>query len=97
MVDPHTHLIRDLLAQVDGRATLQRSSSRRWASVTFTGARHRLSVVAPPPAADWLTERLDAIEFAIPGHLVADIALIGCRKTAGQFELEIEALTIEDH
>jgi hypothetical protein len=96
MADVHRRLIRDLLAQSDGTATLLSGSCRPWSSVTFTGARHRLRIAAPPPAADWLTERLEAIDFAIPGHIVADIALAGCALRDGLFELEVEALTIED-
>jgi hypothetical protein len=96
MADAHAGLIRSLLAQVDGQATLIDSSSRPWASVTFTGARHRLRISAPAGAADWLTERLDEIEFIIPGHIVADIVLTECTVSDGLFALAIEALTIED-
>jgi hypothetical protein len=96
MSDPHDRLARALLAQCDGLARICRSASRPWASVTFVGARHRFLIAAPPAAADWLTERLEELEFVIPGHLVADIALIGSRRNDALIELEIEALTIKE-
>jgi len=73
-----------------------------WASVTFTGARHHLRVTldgegAVGVAADFL-DKLPDLELPLPGHIVADIALVaeersdnGCYAT-----LELEALTIED-
>ena len=73
-----------------------------WASVTFTGARHRLRVTldgegAVGAAADFL-ERLPDLDLPIPGHIVADIALVAEeRRDGGRYAaLELEALTIED-
>jgi hypothetical protein len=73
-----------------------------WASVTFTGARHRLRVTlegegAVGAAADFL-ERLPDLDLPMPGHIVADIALVAEeRRDSGRYAaLELEALTIED-
>lgn len=64
-----------------------RISSTPWSSVTFSGARHVFGYdFAPRPD---LAALLDAIEFDLPGHLVADIAV------ESEGGLRIEALTIE--
>jgi hypothetical protein len=96
MTDPQPRLIRGLLARTDGAARLVAVRSRPWVSATFAGMRHQIRLAAPPPAAEWLSEQLDAIDFAIPGHIVADISLTACTRVEPLMELEIEALTIED-
>lgn len=69
----------------------------RWASATFTGARHRLTLCAQGG------ERLDAwlamlpeMEFAIRGHLVADLTVVGVERASDKAAIRIEALTVED-
>ena len=62
--------------QIDARALAQ----TEWASVTFSGARHHLRVElngagAVGAAADFLAA-LPELEFAIPGQIVADVALL---------------------
>jgi hypothetical protein len=96
MTDPQPRLIRSLLARTDGAAWLIAARSRPWISATFAGTRHHIRLAAPPPAAEWLSEQLDAIDFVIPGHIVANIALTGCTRAEPLMELEIEALTIEE-
>jgi hypothetical protein len=73
-----------------------------WASVTFCGARHRLRVRlegsgAVGAAADFLGD-LGERDYALPGHLLADIALLAEERGDGgsYAALEIEALTIEE-
>lgn len=96
MIDPHPKLIAALVVLSDDSAEALHACSRPWASVTFTGARHFIRLVLPSTAADRLAERLEAHEFAIPGHLVADI-MVASRHDAGDLAtLEIETLTIED-
>ncbi len=77
-------------------------SAEDWASITFKGVRHRLQVVlegagAVGAAADFLAF-LPEREFTIPGHIVADIALLAdARRDTGDYaRLELEALTLED-
>lgn len=74
----------------------------QWASVTFTGARHRLEVRlagagAVGAAADFLAE-LPELDLPIPGHVVADISLLAEERRGGgaDVRLVLEALTIED-
>lgn len=83
--DPHRALIRALIARYPGLLVLA-GASEPWVSVTYTGARHTLTCVAGPDLSGIGEE-----EFALPGHIVADIAAEG----AGD-RMTIEALTIED-
>ncbi len=85
-----------------GRIEVDLLQRTEWASVTFTGARHRLRVTlegqgAVGAAADFL-KQLPEIDLPIPGHFVADIALVAEeRRDGGAYAaLELEALTIED-
>lgn len=68
----------------------------RWASATFVGARHcvTLSVADDAASAAWLGGLADA-ELTIRGHLVADLNLVAILRDAGRAEVEIEALTVE--
>lgn len=91
MTDPQRHLVQALVARTHGAARLLATTRAAWASVTFTGERHVLRFHAPGAAAALLTGALEEHEFALPGHIVADIAAV-----ASDDELvEIEALTIE--
>ena len=69
----------------------------RWASATFTGARHALRWTALPGAAleTWLAALPDA-DLPLRGHLLADIVVAGLRRTPELMTIEIEALTLED-
>ena len=83
--DPHRALIRALVARYPGLLVLA-GSSEPWASVTYTGARHTLTCAAGPDLSG-----IEEAEFALPGHILADIA---ARRSGDR--LTIEALTIED-
>ncbi|MDB5668966.1 MAG: hypothetical protein JWL74_1916 [Alphaproteobacteria bacterium] len=85
-----------------GEIRTQSIEQTGWASVTFTGARHRLRLTlegegAVGAAADFLAA-LPELDLPIPGHIVADIALVAEeRGDDGRYAaLELEALTIED-
>jgi len=95
-------LIRGSFADFDGKAIVEVLAERDWASVTFCGARHRLQAIlvgagAVGAAADFL-KCMGEMELTLPGHIVADIALIAeARRDGGGYAwLELEALTIED-
>lgn len=73
-----------------------------WASVTFSGARHHVQIDfagdgAVGAAADLLAD-LPELEFEIPRHIVADVALLAeARGDDGtRASLDLEVLTIED-
>ena len=85
-----------------GTISVEPVATTDWASITFSGARHRLLVRlegagAVGAAAQFLDE-LPALEVDIPGHILADLALIAQERDArGAYAaLELEALTIEE-
>lgn len=98
--DAHTLLGRALLAEAVAAgcpATLLRSDWKRWASATFTGARHQLvlSVPAGTSLERWIAALPDA-EFTLRGHLVADLVIGEVRREGDLAELSLEALTVEE-
>ena len=75
--------------------------SRPWASITFSGERHRLTLCLPGPgaaaAADTFLDGLGERDFALRGHILADIEATGVQRDAdGQVRLTLEALTVEE-
>lgn len=80
--------------------TFEEIGSRAWASATFTGARHELCIRlegkgAENAAASFLSG-LEAAEFHLRGHLLADIALLFEERREACVRLGLEALTVED-
>ncbi|HEU4959941.1 MAG TPA: hypothetical protein VFT56_05995 [Sphingomonas sp.] len=72
-------------------------ASTRWASVTFTGARHALTLDAPASVAfDAWVEGLPETAFVLPGHLLADLAVLEVRRDGARVQVRIEALTVEE-
>lgn len=90
--DPHRALARALAALLEGE--VECLSQAPWASVTITGSIHRFLVTAA--RASGRAEGIDEIEFAIPGHLVASIAVAERHRRAAGEALVIEALTLEE-
>lgn len=99
-LDAGTQLERALVrsAEAEGIAMLILATDwTRWASATFTGARHRMTIAALPcPALDRWLAALPEAEFGLRGHLVADLAVAGERHVGMRIEVELEALTVED-
>jgi hypothetical protein len=98
-------LLRALLERTGNqsdRILLREIESVDWQALTFTGETHLIKLRVPGPGADQivgrLTHGLGDEEFAIPGQLVADIAVAGApfRAVDGSVTLAIEALTIAD-
>lgn len=98
-------LLRALLARagVDrDRVLLTEFRSVDWQSLTFVGERHEMELRIPSPGADQLCGRivrgLEDAEFAIPGQIVADIALQRPVRSNpdGSIALFIEALTVAE-
>ena len=69
---------------------------RRWASATFSGARHHLSFAGSPSVAfeTWLALLGDA-DVPMPGHLVADLTVAAVRRAPERVEVDLEVLTVE--
>jgi len=94
--DVGTRLARAIEASRPGGVVLARES-RPWASVTFSGARHRLTIEAgaEPGLEAWIAG-LPEQEMRVPGHLVADLEVVSVERRAGGARVAIEVLTVED-
>lgn len=69
----------------------------RWASATFVGARHVLTLASTrsPHLDQWLTALPEA-EFALRGHLVADLKVMRVIRDGDAVSAMLEILTVED-
>ncbi|WP_423601859.1 hypothetical protein [Sphingomonas sp. MS122] len=99
-LDAGTQLERVLVrtAEAEGIAlTILAADWTSWASATFTGARHRITIatIGSPLLDRWLAALPEA-EFRLRGHLVADMVVAGERRARDRVEIELEALTVED-
>lgn len=86
-------------AEVRGASiSVSDSDSTKWASVSFTGARHRITVRAMTSSGldDWLNELPD-IEFSLRGHILADLAVESVRRENEAVTVVIEALTVVEY
>lgn len=98
--DAATLLERALVADAKRSAvalTVAQAGATRWASATFVGARHRLTLAAARSldADTWLGELEDA-DLPLRGHLVADLKVTRIDRAAGAVTAHIEALTLEE-
>lgn len=87
-----------LVAQAGGQDLIVGDvQSVPWASATFNGARHRLTVQATAsPGLDAWLQSLSEAELPLRGHLVADLALLSAAAEGDRLRVEIEVLTVED-
>lgn len=73
--------------------------SRSWASATFAGVRHELTMRlegdGAEACADAFLHGLEEREFDLRGHILADIALVSQTRATGLVRLSLEALTLE--
>lgn len=90
---PHRRLRVLLARQLPPGSTLGASTFRPWASANFVGARHIFPCAQAASDAAALQARLSATEWALPGHIVADVAV---ERGADPETLQIEILTVED-
>jgi hypothetical protein len=104
--DPHRRLLRSVLELCGEQADVESASVQPWASATFQGSRHKISLLfagdhAQDRAASFAECAPDA-EFAIGGHIVADLAIDGRwmehDATTGQpyVRVALSVLMIED-
>lgn len=102
MADAHDELLRALKARIGTELPLEICSARSeaWASATFSGSRHSFALALSGPKAAATTvrlaARLEVIEFDLPGHLVADIAMVQRVDEPDRSTFSIEALTVQD-
>ncbi|KQM85959.1 hypothetical protein ASE67_08725 [Sphingomonas sp. Leaf23] len=67
-----------------------------WASATFNGARHRLTLSSGDAGfAAWLAELPEA-DLPLRGHLVADLIVTGGATLPDRDDATIEVLTVEE-
>lgn len=92
-----------LQALACGHATFARHDEAAWASITFSGTRHKLQIVFEGPEAVEAVEsfiaELPDHEFAIPGQLVADATVAGVEHTllpAPRIEVAAVLLLLEE-
>lgn len=77
--------------------TIPRSDVERWASATFVGARHALTLTGTHSVAlgAWLAALPEA-EFSLRGHLVADLQVTKVSRDGDTVAALLEVLTVED-
>lgn len=77
--------------------TVEESRATGWASATFVGARHQLTVAGPASETfdRWLAA-LPETDLPMKDHLVADLTPISVERSAGTVTATIEALTVEE-
>jgi hypothetical protein len=70
---------------------------QRWASATFAGAQHRLTLAstASPLLDSWLAALPEA-EFNLRGHLVADLTVMRVSRDGDAVSVALEVLTVEE-
>jgi hypothetical protein len=77
---PWMQLLSAVLQLAGGKAELLRHAERPWASATFSGTRHTLALsfagTEAVAAGEAFIAALPEHEFAIPGQLVADAAVV---------------------
>lgn len=98
--DPLARLLAQLMERAGEPVTVERATSRPWASALFQGRRHVITLhLTGPDAAERrarFTDGLEDAEWTLPRHFVADICVDAYRSTAGEEWIELSALTIED-
>lgn len=100
---PWLPLLSALLELGCGKGELVRHSEQPWASVTFSGSRHRVRLAftgaVAVAAGEELIDALPEHEFAIAGQLVADAAVVAVEHAAlpePRLEIEAELLLLEE-
>ena len=98
--DAATLLERALLAAADAAGcpvAVVASDWTRWASATFTGARHSLTLTtaAGPRLDRWLVGLSEA-EFGLRNYLLADLVVTRMCREGDRVTVALEALTVEE-
>ena len=96
-----TRALRVNFVDFAGAFAVDELASRPWASVTFSGARHlvslRLEGAGAGAAADAFLDGLAERVFELNGHILADMTLVSDMRGdhGNRVRLTLEALTVE--
>ena len=105
---PHTRrpwlqLLAAVMQLAGGQAELLRHSEHPWASITFTGSRHKIALAFTGSEAVAMGELFIAAlpehEFTLPRQIVADAAVLAVEHVLvpePKLTVEIELLLLED-
>jgi hypothetical protein len=100
---PWRVLLSAVMQLAGGKGELLRHAEQPWASVTFAGTRHKLTLAftgaESVAAGESFIAALPEHEFAIPRQLVADAAVIAVEHElvpAPRMTVEVELLLVED-
>lgn len=76
---------------------VERSDFKRWASATFTGARHAVTLRAMDgDGLDWWLGALPEADLPVRGQLVADLKIVSVTRAYGAVVAMLEVLTVAD-
>ena len=93
--------LRVMFVMFRGTVAVEPLACRRWASIAFAGARHRLLLTlcgaGAATAADLFLAGLADMQFDLAGHVVVDIGATGDEREENDevVRLTIEALVVE--
>jgi hypothetical protein len=100
---PWAPLLSAVIELAGGHTELLRHVERPWASVTFSGTRHTITLAftgaQAVAAGEAFIAALPEHEFAIPRQLVADAAVVAVEHEAlpePKLKVEVELLLVED-
>jgi hypothetical protein len=96
--DANTLIERALVESTDAAGcpvTIPASDTRRWASATFVGAQHEIAAENSVQLDTWLAGLPEA-EFALRGHLVADLVVKRVARDGDAVSVSLEILTVEE-
>lgn len=98
--DPLPRLLAQLTERAGHPVTIERATSRPWASALFQGRRHVISMRIgggdATARALRFTQGIEEVEWPLPGHFVADISIDASRSAIDEQWIELSALTIEE-
>lgn len=100
---PWLPLLAAVMQLAGGKAELLRHTESAWASVTFSGSRHRIALAfrgaGAVAAGEDFIAALPEHEFRLPRILVADAAILGVEHSLApepRLEVEIELLLVDE-
>jgi hypothetical protein len=103
-LSPADRLRAALITLADGHGTVTDHGERSWASITFAGTRHQVTLVFEGAAAVEAGEKFVAFlpehDFAIPGQLVADATVSAVDHQmlpAERMVVQVEVLMLDDN